>query len=130
MNSLRSPTAAFLYSFTPGVSAQSAGTKSDLSDSHLDWVDLIFVMEKHHRHSIRKRRPDIYAKKKITCLYVDDVYDYCSDVLISVLADKLTPELGPPKFPPDWETRLAAARAERSEQDDVYVADDGLHSAE
>ena len=112
-NWLRSPTAAFLYSFTPGISTQSAGADSDLSDSHLNWADQIFVMEDHHRRTIRRKRPDIYEKKKITCLYLEDRFDYCDDALISTLADKLTRLIGPPTFPSGWDTLLKEKRAER-----------------
>ena len=110
---MRSPTAALLYSFTPNICTRSAGVDSDLTDEHLDWADQIIVMEKSYRHKIRKRRPDIYAKKKITCLYIPDKYDFCEDDLVSILKCKISKWLGLPVLPSNWNEILLEKRAER-----------------
>lgn len=55
-NRLRSPTAERVFADWPGVETASAGLAPDadepLTPEHLDWADLIFVMEPVHR-----RRP-------------------------------------------------------------------------
>lgn len=107
-NMLRSPTAAFLYSQTDGVAAKSRGIDCDLTREYLDWADIIFVMEKRHRHKIRRLFPDVYDGKRIICLYLDDKYDYLDERLVAELPKKLAKWLPAPNLPST--DAIAAAR--------------------
>ena len=58
-NKLRSPTAEQVCGAWPHVEADSAGLNADaevhLSPEQIDWVTVIFVMERTHRSKLSKR---------------------------------------------------------------------------
>lgn len=80
VNRMRSATAHKIYLDDPRFEVDSAGTDRTanvvLEDWHLEWADAIVVMEKHHRNAIRSKFPDLYEKKPIVCLYIEDIYDF------------------------------------------------------
>lgn len=45
-------------------------------------------MEKHHRNAIRSTFPDLFEKKAIVCLYIEDIYDFMQPELIAILREK------------------------------------------
>jgi len=57
-NQVRSCTAESLLKGAPGYDVMSAGTSSSaqmtLTPSHLEWADMIFVMEEVHLHQLEK----------------------------------------------------------------------------
>lgn len=77
---------------------QSAGTNhticnekgtNPLEQEHIDWADLILVMENKHRDWIYD---NLSAKgKRIEVLGIEDVYTYYSMKLIEVLQTKCSP---------------------------------------
>ena len=89
---MRSATAHKIYQDDPRFDVDSAGTDRTaavpLEESHLEWADAIVVMEKHHRNSIRSKFPDLYEKKPIVCLYIEDIYDFMQPELIAILREK------------------------------------------
>lgn len=95
----RRPTAEQLYRATPNLEVKSAGLAPDartvLTADLLAWADIVFVFERRQRNLIRKRFPELYARKKIECLYVPDEYDYLSPELVRLLQQKLQSYLGP-----------------------------------
>ena len=100
VNKCRSPTAEWLYAKNQEHEVDSAGVDKDantvVDQEVLLWADWIFVFERMHRNKIRKIAPSIYGKLKIECLYIPDEYEFMNGVLITMLANKLTPYLGPP----------------------------------
>ena len=88
---MRSATAQTIFQEDARFEVKSAGTDAAanvvLSEDLLNWADTVIVMEKHHRNSIRKRFPKIYASKRIVCLYIEDNYDYMQPELISILKE-------------------------------------------
>ena len=92
VNRMRSATAHTIYEHDERIEVKSAGTDSTanvvLTEELLKWADAIVVMEKHHRNFIRSRYANIYASKKIVCLYIPDEYDYMEASLVSILRDK------------------------------------------
>jgi predicted protein tyrosine phosphatase len=93
INRMRSATAQKIFETDSRFEVQSAGTDQSastvLTQDHLHWADTVIVMEKHHRAHIRKHFPDVYAKKKIVCLYLPDDYEYMDPMLISILKEKV-----------------------------------------
>jgi predicted protein tyrosine phosphatase len=93
VNRMRSATAHIIYQDDERFDVKSAGTDKEakvvISRDILEWSDSIIVMEKHHRNVIRKLFPDIYATKKIVCLYIPDDYDFMQLELIAILKDKI-----------------------------------------
>lgn len=94
-NRLRSPTAEAVFRDDPRVEARSAGVRegavTPVTAESLDWADVIFVMQRSQRNLIRKRFPEVYARKRIVCLYIDDDYDHMDPALIALLTARVEP---------------------------------------
>jgi predicted protein tyrosine phosphatase len=97
-NRLRSPTAEKLYGGRIDLEVQSAGldksASRQLDRELLEWADQVFVFERRQRNQIQKLFRDVYARKKIECLYIPDEYDYMDPVLIAMLRYKLRHHIG------------------------------------
>ena len=70
---------------------KSAGLFCDepVSKKELLWADTIVVMESKHRGEIAKRFPDVYLKKRILSLDIDDIYHYNQPKLVDILKSKI-----------------------------------------
>jgi predicted protein tyrosine phosphatase len=92
----RSPTAEALLKRRRGYDVKSAGTWAyaarRVSLDLIEWADLIFVMEEHHRDVIVSICPE--AEKKLVVLGVPDRYPRNSPELIRRLKTKLSEHLG------------------------------------
>ena len=93
INRMRSATAYKIFERDDRFEVKSAGTDKAaavlLTKELLDWASTILVMEKTHRNHIRSQYPDIYANKKIVCMYIPDDYDFMQPELISILRDRV-----------------------------------------
>ncbi|MEM9538159.1 MAG: protein tyrosine phosphatase [Cyanobacteria bacterium P01_E01_bin.42] len=96
-NQWRSPTAASLFRNTDGVKVRSAGTSSKarkkVSNSDLNWADLIFVMEKKHKNQLQAKFSESLQDKPIHVLGIPDEYRYMDEELIDLLNATVTPFL-------------------------------------
>jgi len=92
----RSPTAEALLRRRGGYEVRSAGTwpyaTRRISLDLIEWADLIFVMEEHHRDVILSICPE--AEKKIIVLGIPDRYPRNNPELIRILKTKLSEHLG------------------------------------
>lgn len=92
INRMRSATAEMVFKDNARYEVRSAGTAANapvkLTRELLDWADGIVVMERHHRNKIRKDFPEIFQKKPIVCLYIEDHYDFMQKELVHALEDK------------------------------------------
>jgi predicted protein tyrosine phosphatase len=92
-NRMRSATAHKIFESDPRFEVDSAGTGKSASTiiepEHLEWADVVIVMEKSHRNFIRHKYPDYYKTKKIVCLYIPDIFDYMQPELIDILKNKV-----------------------------------------
>jgi predicted protein tyrosine phosphatase len=93
-NRWRSLTAENIYTGFPGYSAKSAGTEENarikVTEDHVGWADLIFVMEKRHVDRLRDKFPEALAGKKIVCLHIAADFGYMNPELIELLKSKLS----------------------------------------
>lgn len=91
-NRLRSPTAEMVFAEWRGVDTDSAGTADDaevrLSADHIEWADIVFVMEKQHRARIAKRFRKSLGAKRIVCLDIPDDYGFMQPELVELLERK------------------------------------------
>ena len=89
---MRSATAYEIYKDDARFDVDSAGTDRTaavpLEEWHMEWADAIVVMEKHHRNSIRTKFPDLYEKKPIVCLYIEDQGSRMRSQLVVILREK------------------------------------------
>ena len=92
VNRMRSATASEIYKDDQRFDMDSAGTDRNaavpLEEWHMEWADAIVVMEKHHRNVIRARFPQLYDRKPVVCLYIEDIYDFMQPELIAILREK------------------------------------------
>ena len=90
---MRSATAHKIFESDQRFRVDSAGTDKSaatvLEPEHLEWADVIIVMEKYHRQFIRDKFPEYNDKKKIVCLYIPDNFNYMQPELIDILKSKV-----------------------------------------
>lgn len=98
----RSPTAV-VYRNRPDLHVRSAGVDPDaarlVTATLLEWGDLIFVFEPSHWQVLSRRFPKLYPRLSIEYLDIPDEYGLMAPELVFLLAEKLTPHLGPPGTP-------------------------------
>ncbi|MEQ1859378.1 MAG: protein tyrosine phosphatase [Chthoniobacteraceae bacterium] len=101
-NKIRSLTAEKWMEGIPGYSVRSAGTQPGarivVTQCHIGWADIIFVMEKSHLQRLRQKFPDALAGKEIITLHIPDEYEFMAEDLIDELKAKLSPHVN---FPDD-----------------------------
>lgn len=97
-NKWRSRTAETIFKNIGTHIVKSAGTdegaRIKLAEKHLEWADIIFVMENKHRDIIRKKFNSSFDKNKIIVLDIDDEYQYMDEELILSIKTSVTPYLG------------------------------------
>jgi len=91
----RSPTAESLLSGKEGFEVKSAGTwihaRKRISKNLIEWADLIFVMERYHKHVILSICPE--AEEKVIVLDIPDMYRRNDPELVEILKRKLEEHL-------------------------------------
>lgn len=118
MGCLRSPTAAWLYSMTPGFATAFAGTEEGLGVEHLRWATHVVCMEERHcEFIISGGAPegwfDAVCGKRVIVLGIPDIYLFMDDDLLAAIESRAAEHLGAPHKPEDFEARKLAARRER-----------------
>lgn len=92
-NRLRSPTAERVFASHPGVETASAGLAPDAEEpvtpDHLEWADLIFVMERAHRAKLQRRFGPQLKGRRVICLDIPDDYDFMQPELVALLEKKV-----------------------------------------
>jgi len=100
-NRLRSLTAEKLLEGVPGYQVRSAGTQPDarivITEGHIGWADLIFVMEKSHLSRMRRKYPEALQGKRVITLLIPDDYEFMQPELLDELRGKLGPYLTLPE---------------------------------
>ena len=96
MNQWRSPTAEAIFKNSAHHTARSAGTSGNarikVSQSLIDWADMVFVMEKRHKQQLVER---FVLDKQVIVLDIPDDYQYMDEELIEMIKLSLLPYLGP-----------------------------------
>ncbi len=85
-NKWRSRTAETIFKNSRNHAVKSAGTSPNarvkLSESHLSWADLVFVMEEKHSQIIGQKFQSNSFGDKIIVLDIPDNYKYMDEELI------------------------------------------------
>lgn len=96
-NRIRSLTAEKIFDGVSGLQARSAGTQPNarivVSQGHIGWADLIFVMEKSHLTRLRRKFGEALDGKKIVTLHIPDDYQFMQPELIDELSVKVAPHI-------------------------------------
>ena len=76
-----------------GYEVRSAGTQPDarvvVTEGHIGWADVIFVMEKSHANRMRLKFPDALDGKRIVALHIPDDYEFMQPELVDELQAKV-----------------------------------------
>jgi predicted protein tyrosine phosphatase len=59
--------------------------ESPVTLDSIEWADIIFVMERRHRHKLCSMFGSRVRRKKIVCLDIPDEFDYMDPVLVRLL---------------------------------------------
>ncbi len=90
----RSPTAAAVAAQVLGVQTDFAGLSDDaderLSPEHLDWADVVIVMEKAQLARLRRKSGSFLKGKKLVCLDIPDDYELMQPELVAIVTKRLT----------------------------------------
>ncbi len=96
-NKWRSRTAEIIFKNHALHHIKSAGTdegaRIKLTEKHLIWADLIFVMENKHRQIIKQKFQGNFNNYKIIVLDIPDEYQYMDEELIFSLKTATAPYL-------------------------------------
>ena len=88
-NKWRSRTAETIFKTCSEINVKSAGTHEDarikLTEKHLLWADIVFVMENKHRQIIKQKFPEKFDTRKFIVLHIPDEYKYMDEELILTL---------------------------------------------
>lgn len=92
-NRLRSPTAERVFGSWPGVETASAGLAPDAEElvtaDHLEWADIVFVMERTHRAKLQRRFKAHLKRARVICLDIPDNYDFMQPELVTLLEQRV-----------------------------------------
>jgi predicted protein tyrosine phosphatase len=93
-NRFRSLTAERIFSGIPGIQVRSAGTQPDarivVTEGHVGWADIIFLMEKSHLNRLRRKFPKALRGKQTVTLLIPDDYEFMQPDLIDELHAKVS----------------------------------------
>ena len=96
-NRFRSLTAEKVFAGIPGFQVRSAGTQPDarivVTEGHIGWADLIFVMEKSHLNRLRRKFGAALTGKRVVALHIPDDYQYMQPELVDELRTKVAPHV-------------------------------------
>lgn len=99
-NRLRSPTAEQVFSNRPGFEVASAGLNPEAATpvcpELLEWCDVIFVMEKAHRHKLTRKFSPYLRDKRVICLDIPDEFEFMDPLLVKLLEARAGPFLRGP----------------------------------
>jgi predicted protein tyrosine phosphatase len=91
----RSPTAEALLKQKDGFEVRSAGTwqhaRKRVTEQLIDWADIIFVMERHHKEALLYLNPK--SEDKIIVLDIPDIYSRNDPELTEILKENLSKHL-------------------------------------
>ena len=100
-NRMRSLTAEKMYGGFPGYEVKSAGTETSarkpVTQEHIDWADVIFVMEPEHEQILKEQFGEALEEKNVFCLNIPDVYRYMEPALIDELKAALSEHVQVPE---------------------------------
>jgi predicted protein tyrosine phosphatase len=100
-NQRRSPTAEWMFHGCSDYEVMSAGTargaRTVITQEHIDWADLIFLMEGSQLQHLRQRFGKGIKGKRLICLQIPDQYGAMSLELEDVLRERLSLYIQLPK---------------------------------
>jgi predicted protein tyrosine phosphatase len=85
-----------------GYEVRSAGTEEGarvkVTEGHIGWSDVIFVMEKKHRRRLQEKFSDKLNNKQLICLDILDEYRFMDQELIEILKSRVSEYIEVPEW--------------------------------
>ncbi|MEC0244430.1 protein tyrosine phosphatase [Paenibacillus chitinolyticus] len=73
---------------------RSAGTEQNarikVTEGHVGWADVIFVMEKKHKRRIEDKFGSVVRQKRVICLEIPDEYGFMDEELVELLESRVS----------------------------------------
>jgi predicted protein tyrosine phosphatase len=92
-NKRRSLAAEKVFASLPGLQVRSAGTQPNarivVTQGHLGWADIIFVMEKSHLNRLRLKYGETLREKRVIALHIRDDYEFMEPTLVEELVARV-----------------------------------------
>ena len=89
----RSPTAAAVAAELLGHPTDFAGLSADaderISTEHLDWADMIVVMEKAQLSRLKRQMKAHLKGKRLVCLDIPDSFEFMQQELVELVTARL-----------------------------------------
>lgn len=86
-----------MFADWPGVETASAGLAADAEEpvtpEHLEWADIVFVMEPVHRRRLQQQFRRHLKAVRVVCLDIPDDYAFMDPALIALLKARVTRHL-------------------------------------
>lgn len=86
-----------MFAAYPSVETASAGLAPDaeevVSAEHIEWADIVFVMERAHKAKLSRLFGSSLKGKKLVCLDIPDNYRFMQPELVTLLERKVAPLL-------------------------------------
>lgn len=102
-NKWRSLTAEKIFSVLDAYDVRSAGTEEGarikVTEGHIGWADIIFVMEKKHKRRLWDKFNHELQNKRLVCLDIPDDYSFMDEDLVEILKSRVS---GYIKIPEDF----------------------------
>ncbi len=99
-NEIRSLTAERIFGGIPGFEIRSAGTQHNtrvvVTEGHIGWADIIFLMEKSHLNRLQLKYPEALQDKRTITLHIPDDYEFMQQELIDELQAKVLTQIDIP----------------------------------
>ncbi|MEO2206548.1 protein tyrosine phosphatase [Paenibacillus pabuli] len=100
-NKWRSLTAENIFDGYNGYEVRSAGTEQGarvkVTEGHIGWSDMIFVMEKKHIRRLREKFTNTLENKTLINLDIPDDYRFMDEDLIEILKSRVSEYLEVPE---------------------------------
>lgn len=72
-----------------GSAGLNSGAEVEISTEHIEWADIIFVMEKSHRTKLARKFGRHLKGKRVVCLNIPDNFQYMDAELVTILQTKV-----------------------------------------
>ncbi|MCK0126721.1 hypothetical protein MWU76_20185 [Gelidibacter sp. F2691] len=94
----RSPTAAEVMAQEHGVNTDYAGLSTDaderLNSEHLEWADVIVIMERRQLKRLNAQFPDLLKDKRVVSLGIPDDFEFMQPELVQLVRSRRARILG------------------------------------
>lgn len=79
-----------MYDYDVRSAGTEKGARIKVTQGHIGWADMIFVMEKKHLQRLKSNFSGMLSNKKVINLDIPDDYQYMDEGLIDILKARVS----------------------------------------